>query len=357
MTGIYKKTSAFRIRALKTRGITMEEPGPIKRKDQGGPGRAFSNGTATVAVSIGLALTVVFFATASIYGIQVSSPTALAAGIAIAVFFFFTLLALLKARSAGRLMDSQIGKLEEQLSGLDNRFGHLTVESESRDSAARELISSLSHDMRTSLNALSGWAKILERDDISSNLKSNAIDGITRSIERQSALLDEAAEFLALEEHDALDLDDRIDSRELLSQVVRDVSPNAESRHVELEIADTAKKAVRCDRAKLRKALDKILRTVVRVTPIGGKLLVRSERISKGLRISIRNSGEIDSPKFPFHRLPGVSTGDPELPNGSAGSGLSLAISRRIIEMHGGEVEVSEDAAGFGTEIDVRLPD
>ncbi|QQS40993.1 MAG: HAMP domain-containing histidine kinase [Acidobacteriota bacterium] len=328
------------------------EPGREKE-----PGRRPETNSAAAAVSVGLALTLAFFAFAYIYGLQIFSPMALAAGILISLILIWALLASVRSRRRGLALDSQVIKLETELSSLGDRFGLLLAETADNEPVARELISSLSHDIRTSLNALSGWAKILERDSISAKLKETALEGIARSIERQSALLDEAAEFLALEERGSLEMSDGIDSGELLSDVVNDITPSAEDRHVVLEFQSCAGKTLVCDEARLRKALNKLLKTVVRLTPIGGKLRVKADKIPEGLRISIRNSVEAESGSFPFRHLPGIKRDPLDTSNGTSGSGLSLAISRRIIEMHGGEVAVDEDVAGLGTEINVRLPD
>ncbi|MCO6512253.1 MAG: HAMP domain-containing histidine kinase [Aridibacter famidurans] len=321
------------------------------------PGRKPETSSAAAAVSVGLLVTLAFFAFAYIYGLQIFSPVVLATGILISLVLIWALLASIRSRRRSLALDSQVIRLETALSTLGDRFGLLLAETADSEPVARELISSLSHDMRTSLNALSGWAKILERDGLSPKLKETALEGISRSIERQSALLDEAAEFLALEERGELEMSDGIDSGELLAGVVSEIGPSAEDRHVELEFESSAGKTLVCDEARLRKALNKLLRTVVRLTPIGGTLRVSADKIPEGLRISIRNSAEGEAGSFPFRHLPGIKRDPLDTSNGTSGSGLSLAISRRIIEMHGGDVAVDDDVAGLGTEISVRLPD
>lgn len=337
----------------------MEDPltGRTNEEENEEAGRARKGKSAAAAVSVGLVLTVACFASAYVYGLQIFSPAVLAAGILVSLVLIWALLASIRSQRQGVELDSQIIRLEHELNSLGDRFGLLAAESEDKQPAARELISSLSHDMRTSLNALSGWAKILERNGLSPRLKDTALEGISRSIERQSALLDEAAEFLALEEDGSLAMSEAVDCGELLTEVVEEIGPAAEDRHVDLEVKANAGQQLRCDKAGLRKAFGKLLKTVVRLTPIGGKLRISADKIPKGLHISIRNSGEIESRSFPFRRLPGVKQESADSSNGTSGSGLSLAISRRIIEMHGGRVAVNEDLSGLGTEIDIHLPD
>ncbi|HUF03700.1 MAG TPA: HAMP domain-containing sensor histidine kinase [Aridibacter sp.] len=337
----------------------MEDPLPRKDKNkkQEGSGRAAQGHSTAAAVSVGLALTVAFFSSAYVYGMQIFSPAVLAAGILVSLILIWALLASIRSGKHGVELDSQIIRLENELSSLGDRFGLLVAETAESEPAARDLISSLSHDMRTSLNALSGWAKILERDSLSPKLKETALEGISRSIERQSALLDEAAEFLALEDDGSLVLTEGVDCGELLSDVVEEIGPSAEDRHVELEIRTNSDTRLRCDEARLRKALNKLLKTVVRLTPIGGKLCVSADGIPEGLSISIRNNGAMESKNFPFRHLPGVKRETLDTSNGTSGSGISLAISRRIIEMHGGKVAVVEDQSGLGSKISIHLPD
>ncbi|REJ77606.1 MAG: sensor histidine kinase [Acidobacteria bacterium] len=325
-------------------------------RKQRGPSKALVRKSALGATVLGLALLLVTSVLILLRFLEPSSGLLFVTGLILGLSLIIALGLQSWAEGTTRNDERRVRSLEGQVATLSEKLRILTNYTVDDESASRQLIASLSHDVRTSLNALSGWAKILERQQLSDKLRETALDGIDRSIKRQLALLEEASEYLALEEEGKVAMLDKVKSEDLLAGVVEEVSPSAESRHVEMAVIDDAQRALNCDAEKLQTALNKILRTVVRHTPVGGKLLVRANPALEGLSISIKNSRENGTDDFPFRSLPGISRGEISAADESAGTGLSLAISKKIIEMHGGKIAVEESNSGLGTEVRVVLP-
>ena len=148
-----------------------------------------------------------------------------------------------------------------------------------------------------------------------------------------------------------------VEPRALLERAVTAHAPLAEERGVVLEMVVAAgNMPIVVDADRMAQVLDNLLSNALRYTPDGGRVTLSSRSVGQDVLLSVRDTGEgISAEHLPhifnrFYRADQSRQRD----NGSS-SGLGLAISKSVVEQHGGTISV-ESATGHGTTFTVTLP-
>ena len=147
-----------------------------------------------------------------------------------------------------------------------------------------------------------------------------------------------------------------IDIHNLLSELLVDISPNADRKNQTIRYEAINKKTeVEGDEEALKKIFSNLLSNAIRYTPENGEITVKLRRIDLELEISVSDNGpgipetEQDNIFKEFYRTPSAHK------QVSEGSGLGLSIVERMVELHSGTIQV-ESKNGKGTRFIVRLP-
>ncbi len=233
-------------------------------------------------------------------------------------------------------------------------FNRMAEELERADSRRRNLTADVAHELRTPLQIIQG------------NLE-GILDGVYEpTVERVEATLDETRllallvedlRVLSLAEAGQLPLTlEQVDVAELLNDTLTSFSGQAQAAELDLriEIEDNLP-PITGDVARLEQALGNLMSNALRHTPAGGVITLGARPVDRGIRISVSDSGE----GIPAGDLPYVFDrfwrGDrARSRSGGARSGLGLAITRQLIEAHGGTIGV-ESELGRGTTFTIEL--
>jgi len=252
----------------------------------------------------------------------------------------------------------EIDRLGQAYNAMVARINEQLLELQNTDAARRELIASVSHDLRTPLAALRGYLETLLLKDatLTDSERHNYVEIAVKQSERLSALVNELFELTKLEAGDTRLNCEPFQFAELAQDVVQKFELAARKKNIEL-IAQIAHAApfVDGDIALLERVLENLLENALRHTSSGGRVQLtvhpRADRIQ--VQVSDTGSGipEKDLP-YVFERFYRVDKSRNEY---SGGAGLGLAIARRVIELHGGEISVSSEA-GHGTCFMFTLP-
>lgn len=226
------------------------------------------------------------------------------------------------------------------------------------DIERRELIASVSHDLRTPLATLRGYLEtlLLKDDTLSFGERHNYLEIAVKQSERLSVLINELFELTKLEAGDTHLNSEPFQLAELAQDVVQKFELAAHKRDIEL-IAHIAHAApfVSGDIALIERVLENLLENALRHTAAGGKIEVTVHPQREHIQVQVRDTGsgipEKDLP-FVFDRFYRV---DKSRNESSGGAGLGLAIAKRVVELHGGTIEVSS-APGRGACFSFTLP-
>jgi PAS domain S-box-containing protein len=221
-----------------------------------------------------------------------------------------------------------------------------------------EFLAVLSHELRTPLNTVLGYARMLRREDsrMVGELRVRALDALERNADALSRLVSDVLDTSrSVSGKLRLDLD-TAPLEEIVSAAVRTVSPSAEAKDLSFEIHGEPGITVRVDRDRLQQVLWNLLSNAIKFTPSGGTVSLRTQREHGSIAISVQDTGiGIASEHLPhvFQRFWQAHTG---VSREFGGLGIGLALSRHLVEMHGGTIAVDSPGPGRGSTFTVILP-
>ncbi len=222
------------------------------------------------------------------------------------------------------------------------------------DRAKDRLIASVSHELRSPITAIIGWAEILRRDD-DPQLRSTALEAIEQSAKAQSRLIEDLLDVSRLI---LGKLHLQIGPTALLSIVQRTtemIRPAAEAKGVALAVDVPANPCVvDGDGLRLLQICSNLLSNALKFTPAGGRIDVRLRCDESYAEISVSDTGQGISKELLPHVFEILRQGSGGAAKG--GLGLGLSIVRQITEMHHGTVEAESAGPGKGARFIVRIP-
>ena len=283
----------------------------------------------------------------------------LISSIAVAVVLLTILMLLQKARKA----EAAARKAASDTQELNAKLQVAVEKAESANRAKSTFLSNMSHDIRTPMNAIIGFTTLaLSNIDDKDRVK----DYLTKTLASSNHLLSLI--------NDVLDMS-RIESGKIhleevevnLSDVLHDlktiVSGQIYAKQLELymDAMDVTDEDVYCDKTRLNQILLNLLSNAIKFTPAGGTVSVRVRQLAGKVRgcgqyeFRIKDNGIGMSQEFaqkifePFERERTSTV------SGIQGTGLGMAITKNIVDMMGGTIEV-QTAQGKGTEFTVCVP-
>jgi signal transduction histidine kinase len=224
-----------------------------------------------------------------------------------------------------------------------------------------EFLATVSHELRTPLNAILGWTALLRtRQAVEPQQVDRGLEVIERNARRQLALVEEL--IAAAEPETSPEHWQSLDVREILVSLHDALEPPATTAGVEV-VMDGRPRAeplpeplwVRGDGASLRLALRHVLDNAIKYTPAGGKVHTRLRPCGGRILIFVTDTGAgLDADRVeqvfePFRQ------GDGTASRRYGGLGLGLTIARKLIERHGGHVDLRSDGPS-GSTVLITLP-
>jgi signal transduction histidine kinase len=236
-------------------------------------------------------------------------------------------------------------------------------EASTRASAVRgvepwpSLLTTLSHELRSSLNAIRGWVALAEGGSLPADRIPRALTIIGRNAESLSAVVENlfdlsrrAAGSLALK----LEM---LDLNHIVEFVAESMYPAAHQHGLTLTVnCSRAASFVNGDRIRLEQVVRNLVDNAMKFTAGGGKVNLRTVRKDSFVEVIVNDNGTGISPDLlpaifdPFRR------GGSVVRQSDVGVGLGLALVRELVQLHQGEVQAVSGGEGHGSTFTVRLP-
>ena len=221
-----------------------------------------------------------------------------------------------------------------------------------------EFMATVSHELKTPLNSILGWARMLKDGELDREQVERAVGTIIKNSETQNRLIEDLMDVARIISGKLVLEMKPIDLVELLDDTVEIVRPAAEAKSITIvnnsgESVDSA--MVQADRDRLNQVFSNLLTNAVKFTPADGRVELTLERNGGDYLVRVKDNGIGISQDFlplVFERFRQDTTTTPR----NGGIGLGLAIVRQLVEMHGGSVAVTSAGPGEGSEFTVTLP-
>jgi PAS domain S-box-containing protein len=248
-------------------------------------------------------------------------------------------------------------RLERERQELLTREQLLRIQAETGGRMKDEFLATVSHELRTPLNAILGWATMLSKRDLDANITTRGLESIERNAKAQAQLIEDLLDVSRIISGKV-----HLDVRPVfLSAIVEEaldaVRPAAEAKSIRLDVnIDPAADHLRADPARLQQVIWNLLSNSIKFTPSGGSVKLASKRIDAMAEISVTDTGEGIKPEFLPYVFDRFQQGDSSSTRRHGGLGLGLAITRHLVEMHGGTIEAESDGQGHGATFTIKLP-
>lgn len=294
---------------------------------------------------------------AALFGLVIS--LALALLLADSIARPVTRLTAAAGRMAGGIYDDPpIPAGKDELGRLTRAFDAMRQQVRQSRQRERDFLSGVSHDLKTPLAILQGYANALAdgaASDDASRLR--ALSGIQRETERMTRLVTTLLELARLQSGLVPFKLAVVDLTALTRRVLADLSPQAQEKGLHfVDELPAGILAIQADPAQIERVLLNLLDNAVRFTLQGGAITVGGSG-EQGGRVSVwvQDTGPGIPPEALPHVFERFYQADTARPTGRRGSGLGLTIAREIVTHHRGDIQ-AESQPGQGARFTITLP-
>jgi signal transduction histidine kinase len=246
----------------------------------------------------------------------------------------------------------------DEIGDLTRSFNWMTQQLHKLDQMKAEFISIATHELKTPINVISGYAELIEEGIFGApNQKQReALETIREQTRVLTNLVNQLLDISRLEAG-GLQLEmQEVMLRDLLSRVERSFSVLARKKEIDLrmEIDDSLPRSIHADADRIGdQVIGNLLSNALKFTPEGGSIHVRAWGAADGVHIAVRDSGVgVPPDQLPYIFDKYFQIGQQAR---SKGAGLGLAIAREIVEAHGGSI-TAESEPEQGSKFEVILP-
>jgi signal transduction histidine kinase/ActR/RegA family two-component response regulator len=227
------------------------------------------------------------------------------------------------------------------------------------DRAKEELLSMLAHELRNPLGTISNALQVLRMKGEGDETWRRAIDAAERQVLHQAMLIDDLLEASRVTRGQVELQCEELDLAELVRETVEGYRGSMAEAGLTLRLDLPAEPLrIRGDRLRLSQALSNLMENAAKFTPRGGRIAVRAARASAGKRaeVSVRDNGAGIPPEEIPYVFEVFTQGDHSLDRSQGGLGVGLAVTKGLIDLHGGEVQARSEGPGQGSEFCFLLP-
>jgi PAS domain S-box-containing protein len=224
------------------------------------------------------------------------------------------------------------------------------------DRLKTDFVSVASHELRTPIASIIGFAQTLQSDDpdISDSERKHYLRIIEKEGKRLAALVKDLLDLAKIEKGETDQNFEQFNIAELANEIVETMQISS-TLSVSIEVMSHIEPFVFASRERIRQVLRNLLDNAVRYTPPDGSITIIIDLQDKDIVVAVKDTGtgipqtDIDKVFNRFHRVKGTRGAKGE------GTGLGLAIAKEIIEAHHGRIWV-ESTLGLGTTFYLSLP-
>ncbi|HXS33600.1 MAG TPA: HAMP domain-containing sensor histidine kinase [Solirubrobacterales bacterium] len=224
----------------------------------------------------------------------------------------------------------------------------LAMEERSRrqiEEARRQMVAAVSHDLRTPLASLRLLVEAIDDGVATGETRERYLGEMRTHVDVLTALIDDLFELSRIEAGEISWTMHQVELRELIDDTVAAMRTPAEARGVALTVELPSHEVLaQANAEKVQRVLFNLIQNAIRHTPADGSVTVRARNAGGGVEIEVADEGEGIAPADGQRVFDAFYRGEES--RSEDGAGLGLAISRAIVEAHGGRIWLEDGAPG-----------
>jgi CheY-like chemotaxis protein/nitrogen-specific signal transduction histidine kinase len=222
-----------------------------------------------------------------------------------------------------------------------------------------EFLATLSHELRTPLSAILGWTRTLRLEGFDAARAAHGLQVIERNVRTQSKLIDDLLDVSRIVAG-KLSLNIRpVRMAAVIEGGLETIRPVAQAREIDIHFENAVPEdagETLADPDRLQQVVSNLLSNAVKFTPSGGHVDVRLVPAPDGFEIVVRDTGRGIHPSFLSHVFDRFRQADSSTTRAQGGLGIGLAISRHLVELHGGTITAASAGENQGATFRVTIP-
>jgi signal transduction histidine kinase len=234
---------------------------------------------------------------------------------------------------------------------------HARLDAEDANRAKDEFLAIVSHELKTPLNTIAGWTTILRSDQLPRATKATALKKIEKNLRLQAKMVEQILNFSQIMSDNVPTDFSEVRASDVFARAIEPIEKEAAEKTIALRsVNELDAETIDADPEKLSLALGNVLTNAVKFTLPGGLIEARAFAQNGDVRFTIKDNGAGIDPDFLPHVFEHYRQGDKPAVRAYGGLGLGLAITKHIVERHGGAVMSASEGAGCGAEFTVSIP-
>jgi PAS domain S-box-containing protein len=220
-----------------------------------------------------------------------------------------------------------------------------------------EFLAVLSHELRSPLNPILGWSKLLQNGKLDEAKTRQALSTIERNAKLQSQLIEDLLDVSRILQGKLSLNASPVNLTTLVRAAIDTVRLAAEAKSIQIEtIFAPNMGCISGDATRLQQVVWNLVSNAVKFTPTGGRVEVRLEQVGDRAQLVVSDNGKGISLEFLPYVFDYFRQADSATTRKFGGLGLGLAIVRYLVELHGGTVRADSPGVGLGATFTVKLP-
>lgn len=252
---------------------------------------------------------------------------------------------------------SERKRIEQERTKLLVREQAARSEAEQANRIKDEFLAVLSHELRTPMNPILGWSKLLLSNRLNPAKSREAVETIERNAKLQMQLIDDLLDISRILSG-KLSLDaSPVDLNSSLSAALETLRLATEAKSLQIQTTLSSMPIwVMGDDTRLQQVIWNLLSNAIKFTPIAGQIEIHLTQTEAHAQIQIKDTGKGIHPDFLPYVFEHFRQEDGAITRKFGGLGLGLAIVRRIVELHGGTVRAESLGDSQGATFTVQIP-
>jgi PAS domain S-box-containing protein len=247
------------------------------------------------------------------------------------------------------------------------------IQAEQANRLKDEFLATVSHELRSPLNSMLGWIRLLNTQELDAQMTTHALSTIERNVKAQTQLIEALLDVSNIIQGKLRLNVESLDLVCILQSALEIIQPAADAKAIQLKLRTPGMlENIAGDPDRLQQVFWNLLSNAVKFTSNGGQVEIRveppdeiksttpefSETVAppRFVKVTVADTGKGISPDFLPHVFDRFRQADGSITRTYSGLGLGLSIVRHLVELHGGSVQVESSGDGLGASFSVKLP-